>query len=104
MFSRQTKHIIALFFLSAFILIKVSGLHVFLHNDHPNQANKCILCHLVNRDNATPVLAVDNSFHLNAVTQLFFPEVINHYTSIIREKPATCELFNRPPPIIYTLS
>jgi len=104
MYSQRTKQLIAQVFLFAFILIKASGLHAFVHlHDSADQANQCALCHFSSKDNSTPLLTWDNAVELLLFNTPLFPVSENHYENLASEKPAVCELFNRPPPF-YTVS
>lgn len=99
MISSNTKQIIAQVFLFAFIFIKASGLHAFVHDhDSVYETDKCVLCQISSRDNLTPVINWKNNVSLQRFMQVYFTEINNLYTSLSPNQPAVCELFNKPPP------
>lgn len=102
MFSKAHKHIIAQLFLFAFILLKASGLHAFVHtHDSADQINKCILCHVSVRDQITPNITPE-PIEIPAAP-LFVAPIAQTvcYTAIFYQPLTLMQPVNRPPP--YTL-
>ncbi len=102
MLSKRVKYSLSWFFLAAFMLIKVSGLHGITHKDDVNDAKDCVWCHLSGTDKNTPLIAAEEAFELQEIPSQESTIVINNYTSLATEKTPACLIFNKPPPF-YTV-
>lgn len=102
-FTQKSKHILAQVFLVAFLLIKVSGLHAFVHHHDPAEMEKCVLCHMSARDSITPIMTSDNAVEVTIWVKKTYPQVINHYQSVNIENFKFRQFTNRAPPF-YTVS
>src|SRR5690625_1254633 len=99
MISLKAKQIIAQVFLFAFVFIKASGLHAFVH-DHGSvyETDKCVLCQISSRDNLTPAIHLENDVDLHHFVQIHYTKINTLYTPLFSKQPAVCDLFNKPPP------
>ncbi len=102
MLSKAQKHIIAQVFLFAFILLKASGLHALTHLHHPDQVDKCTLCHVSQRDNTTPNLAPTPIELPVFIVAPIYAEPTVVCFPVYNKKLAINQLVNRPPPV-YTV-
>lgn len=98
MFSEKCKYYFSIFFLSAFILIKASGLHAFAHNHHVGDADNCALCQLSSRDAGTAIILFSNDFSLEVFRTFIPTEQVDHYEHLAQKRIKVSNLFNRPPP------
>ena len=102
MLSNRVKYSLSWFFLAAFMLIKVSGLHDITHKDDVNDDKDCVWCHLSGTDKNIPLIAAEEAFELQEIPSQESSIVINNYTSLATEKTPVCLIFNKPPPF-YTV-
>lgn len=60
------RHISSLFFLALFLSIKVSSLHLLVHEENENQINHCELCDIISSVNFKPLLSseIDSTYPL----------------------------------------
>lgn len=97
--SLQFKKRLSVFFLLAFVFIKVGGLHSLTHTEEANDLQECVWCHLSGTDTHTPLLAAGEAYEILSlpVTQ---PQQLqnNHYRSVVSSKTPVCLIFNKPPP------
>lgn len=100
MFSKKSIQFIAQFFLFAFILIKASGLHAFVHvHDSTDDIDQCTICHLNNRDDSTPVISFEAVGEFILWNDFQYVENFAYFYNLPSEKLSISELFNKPPPI-----
>lgn len=102
MFSIQAKHILACLLLALFTLVKVSGLHVLLHEDHHSGPDECTLCQINQRDTVTSVLLFGTAVDFGELIEIHFLESANLYQNPIAKKVSISEIFNNSPPF-YSL-
>jgi len=101
--SLQIKKGLSLFFLLAFIFIKVGGLHSLAHSDEAKETQDCVWCHLSGTDKHTPIIAIEESYEILPAQDFGQHQLQdNHYRSIASSKTPVCLIFNKPPPF-YTL-
>jgi len=98
--SNRVKYNLSWFFLAAFMLIKVAGLHGITHTDDADDAQDCVWCHLVGTDKNTPLISAETTFEVEETLLQKPTLVINNYTSLAPEKTPFCLIFNKPPPAI----
>jgi len=100
--SNKVKISLSWFFLAAFMLIKVAGLHSLTHQDDLKHTNDCMWCHLSGTDNNTPLLASEENFKLQEVIPQSVIITDDNYISLASEKTPVCLMYNKPPPF-YTV-
>lgn len=100
--SLHLKKRLSVFFLLAFIFIKVGGLHSLTHTEEANDQQECVWCHLSGTDAHTPLLATGEAYDILSIP-VTPPQQLqnNHYRSVVSSKPPVCLIFNKPPPF-YT--
>lgn len=100
--SLHFKKRLSVFFLLAFVFIKVGGLHSLTHTEEANDLQECVWCHLSGTDAHTPLLATGEAYDiLNIPVTPQQRLQNNHYRSVVSSKTPVCLIFNKPPPF-YT--
>ena len=100
MLANRVKNNLSWVFLTAFILIKVAGLHGITHTDDVDDAQDCVWCHLAGTDNNTPLISAETTFEVEEIILQESILVVNNYTSVATEKTPFCLIFNKPPPAV----
>jgi len=101
--SLHFKKRLSVFFLLAFVFIKVGGLHSLTHTEEANDLQECVWCHLSGTDTHTPLLAVEEPYEVLPAQHLHLQQTLDsHYRSVVSSKTPVCLIFNKPPPF-YTV-
>ncbi|SHI69109.1 hypothetical protein SAMN04488096_103338 [Mesonia phycicola] len=100
--SNKVKISLSWLFLTAFMLIKVAGLHSLTHQDDLKHTKTCMWCHLSGTDNNTLLLVSEAIFDLQEVVPQDITITNNNYNSLASEKTPVCLIYNKPPPF-YTV-
>ena len=97
--SLHFKKRLSVFFLLAFVFIKVGGLHSLTHTEEANDLQECVWCHLSGTDTHTPLLAGEEAYEILQLP-VTPPQVLQdtHYRSVVSSKTPVCLIFNKPPP------
>lgn len=103
MFSLAAKQILARLLLALFVLVKVSGLHVLTHADHPAGQDDCMLCQISQRNASTPVLLLGTAVDFGELIEIYFPESAELYQNPIVKKISVSEILNNSPPLYSIL-
>jgi len=100
--ANRVKNNLSWVFLTAFILIKVAGLHGIVHSDDVDDTQDCIWCHLAGTDEKTPLISSSNTFEIEEPVLQEHHFIISNYSSLATEKTPFCLIYNKPPPF-YTV-
>lgn len=82
--SLHLKKRLSVFFLLAFVFIKVGGLHSLTHTEEANDVQECVWCHLSGTDAHTPLLVAGEAYEILSVpvTQPLHLQD-NYYRSVV---------------------
>lgn len=95
------KNKIAFAFLALFLMMKLGGLHVFMHAHDDNHATDCIICDFAVVHSHTPVIPLDTyHFNIEIIQEIVDREIIKHYNFLAVNSIESNQLFSRPPPVI----
>ena len=101
--SLHFKKRLSVFFLLAFVFIKVGGLHSLTHTEEANDLQECVWCHLSGTDAHTPLLVAGETYEILSVPVIQPLHLQDtHYRSVVSSKTPVCLIFNKPPPF-YTV-
>ncbi|MFD2826676.1 hypothetical protein ACFSYG_09340 [Leeuwenhoekiella polynyae] len=104
MFKKRNAHIIPIFFLAAFALLRILNVHTFVHVfEDQQEVVDCKYCHMVVASDqgtpltTTPEALTHNYIHFEALQAV---EVNNVYNEPTLKLLKFSYLFNKPPPVV----
>ncbi|MEH6658577.1 hypothetical protein [Leeuwenhoekiella marinoflava] len=104
MFKTRSAHIIPIFFLAAFALLRILNVHTFVHLiEDQQEVVDCKYCHMVvNSDHGTPLVTAPAVLEHNYTDfEALQPvEVIRLYSEPTLKLIKFSYLFNKPPPVV----
>jgi len=96
---KNTKHFIALFYITLILLFKVAGLHALSHHADETDIQHCEVCHITTAVNFTPLLETQPQVIPQTEFYIWEPNIsISAPAVAINERHLSSYLFTRPPP------
>lgn len=98
---KQLKHIGALFLVTLFLSLKITGLHVISHHGDDDGIQHCEMCEISTTVSFTPLIS---SFNCEIKVEQFLLEInsskIEETSLVYFNKTVIGYVFTRPPPAV----